>query len=215
MAKTTNQLVEQIHQIHQLLHQAEELKKLLRHAWLSNNRQESVAEHTWRMALMAILISPHLKQKVDLGKTLQMVLIHDFGEILAGDFHAFKKVPQDKHQLELKSLKKLLKKIDKKTSDKIINLWLEFEDCQTPEAKFAQALDKIEVLIQHNEADTQTWVEKEFEFNYYYGYDKVTHEKALHILRDLVLEETIHKINLEPIVSSSISKSSSSKPSQS
>jgi len=146
----------------------EELKKLLRHSWLSDNRQESVAEHTWRMALMAIVIHPHLDFSADLNHTLKLIIIHDLAEILAGDYHAFKNVPQNKHQLEKKSLQKLLHNLPIATQNEIVSLWEEFEDNLTPEAKFAQSLDKLEVLIQHNQADISTWDEKEYDFNYYF-----------------------------------------------
>jgi putative hydrolase of HD superfamily len=184
-------------QIHEFLHQIEGLKNLLRHSWLSSGRQESVAEHTWRMAMMALLLHEQIEEKVDLGKVIQMILVHDLAEILAGDFHAFKEVPKNKHQLEQKALQQLVKGLQEKTQKQIISLWQEFEERKTAEGKFANALDKLEVLIQHNEADITTWEEKEYEFNYYYGYDKVAHSEVLTIFRDLILEETIEKIETE------------------
>lgn len=67
-------------EILQLLHEVEQLKKELRHSWLSDGRQESVAEHTWRMSLMAILLQPHLIQSVDMLKVMKMITIHDINE---------------------------------------------------------------------------------------------------------------------------------------
>jgi putative hydrolase of HD superfamily len=61
----------------EFMHVAENLKKLIRHSWLSDGRQESVAEHTWRMSIMFLLVEPHLGIKVDSLRTLEMIIIHD------------------------------------------------------------------------------------------------------------------------------------------
>lgn len=79
----------------EFLHIAENLKKLIRHSWLSDGRQESVAEHTWRMSLMFLLVEPHLGIKVDTQKTLEMIIIHDIIEALVGDIPAFEQFDAD------------------------------------------------------------------------------------------------------------------------
>ena len=195
MSKKT--VVSQLAGIHDFLHEIEGLKKLLRHSWLSDGRQESVAEHTWRMAIMAIVLYRDLDFKVEIGKVLKMALVHDLAEVYAGDFHAFKDVPLDKHAKELLSLQTLTKKLPEAVAVELVELWEEFERRETMEAKFAVALDKLEVLIQHNEAEISTWDEKEYDFNYYYAFDKVDFSEILTIFRDLVLEETIKKIDKE------------------
>ena len=192
--KTTAQ---DLHNIHQFLHVSEGLKKLLRHSWLSGGRQESVAEHTWRMSLMAITLHSKIESKVDLGHVLEMITVHDLAEIVATDLHAFKDVPKNKHELEEKGLKEVVKDLDEPTQSKIIALWQEFEDRKTDEAKFAVALDKLEVLIQHNEAGSNTWDEVEYPFNFIYGYDKVDHSDVLTIFRDLILMETVELVENE------------------
>jgi len=188
-----------LNSIHLFLHEIEAIKRLLRHSWLSDGRQESVAEHTWRMCLMAMVLNNELEHKVDLGKVVQMITVHDLAEARAGDYHAFEKVPSNKHQSEQKSLKEMVKNLNSNTQGLITKLWKEFEEQITPEAKFAQALDKLEVLIQHNEAGTKTWEPREYDFNYFYGYDKVNYSKVLTLLRDLVLEETIDEIEKEEV----------------
>lgn len=77
-------------------------------------------------------------------------------------------------------------------------LWQEFEDHQTPEARFAVALDKLEVLIQHNEADKSTYLEGEGEYNLTYADDKVAYNQTLKQLRDLIRIETQQILNSEP-----------------
>ncbi|QDA35881.1 HD domain-containing protein (plasmid) [Paracoccus liaowanqingii] len=68
---------------------AENLKTEMRHSWLSNGRQESVAEHTWMMSVAAVLIAPHLQHPVDLGQTLKLIALHDIAEAITGDIPYF------------------------------------------------------------------------------------------------------------------------------
>lgn len=193
----TKTIVTDLNNIHQFLHTSEGLKKLLRHSWLSDGRQESVAEHTWRMSLMAIALHSKIESKVDLGHVLEMIIVHDLAEIIATDFHAFEDVPSNKHELEEKGLREVVKALDAPTQTRIISLWQEFEDRVTDEAKFANALDKLEVLIQHNEGGSESWEEREYPFNYVYGYDKVAHSNVLTLFRDLIFQETAELINKE------------------
>lgn len=186
-----------LHHVLNLIHQAEGLKTLLRHSWLSTGRQESVAEHTWRMSLMAVLLHKHLKDDIDLGHTLKLIAVHDLPEIKAGDHHAFKEKPTNKPEKEQKALKDLTQLLDSHLKDQIINLWQEFEAGETPEAKFAQALDKLEVLIQHNQADIKTWDEREYDFNFTYGDKETAHDPTLKKLRQLIKQNCQTKIKQE------------------
>jgi putative hydrolase of HD superfamily len=182
---------EDIKAILTFLHQAEKLKTLLRHSWLSSGRRESVAEHSWRLALMAIIINPYLDKPVDLLKVLKMVLIHDLGEINYQDNWAFNKVPLDKEEQERKSLTKLLKPLPPGLSSEIIDLWEEFEAAKTPEALFAKFLDKTEVLLQHDEADLKFLNKKEIPFNLHHGKQFGEHDKFLKAFREAINKETV------------------------
>lgn len=193
-----NNQVKILANIHTFIHQSEGLKRLLRHSWLSDGRKESVAEHTWRMALMALVLYRELEVEIDIAKVIKMILIHDLAEIVVGDYWALGDIPKDKHEQELKGLQELTGDLPLETRKEFIDLWEEFEEGKTNEAKFGIALDKLEVLIQHNEAGVETWNEKEFAWNYTYAYDKVQWSKVLTMFRDLVLEETVEKINREP-----------------
>lgn len=178
------------------LHESEGLKRELRHSWLSDGRRESVAEHTWRMALMAILLHKEVDPNIDIGHILKMIIVHDLGEVYAGDYQVYgKNVPENKHELEKTALSKLLQTLPTYSQEEIMNLWNEFEHRETPEAKFAVALDKLEVLIQHNEADLSTYLEGEGEYNLTYADDKVSHNEVLKMFRELVKIETKNKIN--------------------
>lgn len=177
------------------LHEAEGLKRELRHSWLSDGRRESVAEHTWRMALMAISLHKEVDQKIDIGHVLKMIVVHDLGEVYAGDYQVYGGVvPENKHELEEASLNKLLSTLPSYSKQEIMDLWNEFENRETKEAKFAVALDKLEVLIQHNEANVSTYLEGEGEYNLTYADDKVSYNETLNEFRELIREETKKKI---------------------
>ena len=138
---------------------AERLKIELRHSWLSSGRQESVAEHSFQMALMALLVHPHLAQPVDLCKTLRMILIHDLVEAEAGDVPFFDDSGRraEKPERERAAMENIRAAVSPPLGQEIYELWYEFEDKTTAEAKLATALDNLEVQIQHNLAPLETW----------------------------------------------------------
>jgi putative hydrolase of HD superfamily len=147
---------------------AERLKCELRHSWLSNGRQESVAEHCWQMALMAMLMHRHLERPVDLGKTLKMILTHDLVEALAGDVPVFERSERKATKVvrERAAIEVIRGMLDAPTGQELHDLWYAFEDRRTPEAKLAGALDHLEVQIQHNLADIGTWTAIEYDLVY-------------------------------------------------
>ncbi|WP_141557016.1 HD domain-containing protein [Bacillus pseudomycoides] len=151
------------HNILKVIALAEKLKYEMRHSWLSNGRQESVAEHTWRMSLMAVLVQPYLDKEVNMEKLLKMVIIHDLVEAEARDIPAFDTMNSEQLQLqkqenEQKAILNIKHTLEGPLGDELYNLWIEFEAKETYEAKVANALDKLEVKIQHNEADIDTWI---------------------------------------------------------
>ncbi len=144
------------------------LKDELRHSWTSTGRQESVAEHTWQMAIMALLLHSHLDKnnEVDLMKVLKMVLIHDLPEAIVGDLPCFQTdvSKQQKYENEYAAVNQLRSMLENNEfGNEIHNLWMEFEEGETPESKFAKALDNLEVQIQHNMAPLDTWEPVEYE----------------------------------------------------
>jgi putative hydrolase of HD superfamily len=147
---------------------AERLKFELRHSWLSNGRRESVAEHCWQMALMAILVYRSLEHPIDLEKALKMIIIHDLVEAEAGDVPFFETGHRQeaKSALECKAIENIRRMLDDETGDELYSLWHEFEAGETIEAKFVKALDNLEVQIQHNFADLNTWEEIEYDLVY-------------------------------------------------
>lgn len=152
-----------ITKILEMLHIAEKLKMELRHSWLANGRQESSAEHSWRLALMVILLAPETKLQMDLYKALKMAVIHDLVEAEAYDIPAFEHDrAEEKKKAESAAAQKYKSLLTSEAGDEIYDLWTEYEEQKTVEAKFIKALDKLEVRIQHNEADIETWNELEY-----------------------------------------------------
>lgn len=156
--------MESIERIMSLLKLAEGIKRELRHSWLSDGRRESVAEHSWQMALMAMLMHRHLEHPVDLSKTLQMIIVHDLVEAEAGDVPFFEtgERKQTKAAREAAAMENIRRMIGGETGDELAALWQEFEARETAEAKFAGALDNLEVQLQHNFADLSIWEEVEY-----------------------------------------------------
>jgi putative hydrolases of HD superfamily len=147
---------------------SEGLKRELRHSWLSDGRRESVAEHSWQMALMAILVHPHLEEPVDLGRTLEMIVVHDLVEALVGDVPYFdtSERKRQKQAREAAAIEEIRERLGPPTGERIRALFLEFEARATVEARFAGALDNLEVQIQHNLADFSTWTPAEYALIY-------------------------------------------------
>lgn len=176
----------------------EKLKFEMRHSWLSNGRQESVAEHTWMVSLMALLIEPYLTQKVDSSRLLKMIIIHDLVEAEAGDIPAFDTMDNDdlkklKSEKEIKAIENIRDTLGNGLGEEVYNLWFEFENKDTYEAKVANAMDKLEAQIQHNEADISTWIEIEHKMSFLM--DKhVQFDSTLKIFKDLIEQQAEKKL---------------------
>jgi putative hydrolase of HD superfamily len=175
---------------------AERLKFELRHSWLSNGRQESVAEHSWQMALMAILAYRSLEHPIDLEKTLKMIIIHDLVEAEAGDVPFFETGlrKEAKSALEREAIENIRRMLDDETGDEFYNLWHEFEEGETIDAKFVKSLDNLEVQIQHNFADLNTWEEIEYDLVYTKMDNHCQHDALLRSLCNAVKREAEAKM---------------------
>ena len=182
----------------ELIKLGEKLKSEMRHSWLSNGRQESVAEHTWRVSLMAMLMEPYLTEKVDSAKLLKMIIIHDLVEAEAGDIPAFDTMndPAAKEQKALserKSIERIKNLLGNDLGEELYHLWIEFEEKETYEDKVANALDKLEAQIQHNEADITTWLEVEHKMSFMMG-KHVEFDAALLMFKDIIEGEADLKL---------------------
>lgn len=143
---------------------SERLKRELRHSWLADGRQESVAEHTWQMALLAILVHRRLEQPTDLPRTLKMVIVHDLVEAIAGDVPFFEAGARQavKAAREAAAIEEIRTRLGGEEGDELHELWHAFERGDSQEARVARALDHLEVQVQHNLADLATWEPVEY-----------------------------------------------------
>ena len=175
-----------------ILHVAERLKDTPRHCTTSKGRTESVAEHSWRISLMAFLLKNEFPE-ADIDKVICMCLIHDLGECFTGDIPTFIKTDSDR-DIEDSLLNNWLKSLPDEVSKEMIDLYSEMEAQKTVEAKIFKALDKLEALIQHNESPIDTWSENEYELNKTYAFNTVEFSSWLTELRKAILEDTLDKI---------------------
>lgn len=174
------------------LHTAEKLKDTTRHCYTSGGRHESVAEHSWRAALMAYWISDEFPE-ADMNKVIKMLLIHDLGECFTGDIPTFLKTTEDEKKEE-ELLYRWVKTLPEPFCEEMLSLYKEMEERQTIEAKIYKAMDSLEAVISHNESDIKTWAPNEYELNQVYGNDKVTFSEYLLKLRECIRRETLEKI---------------------
>ena len=171
---------------------AERLKDTTRHCYTSGGRHESVAEHSWRLALMAYWGSDEFPE-LDMNKVIKMCLIHDLGEAFTGDIPTFEKTAQDE-QKETQLLFLWARSLPEPFGSEMCELYQEMDARKTPEAKLYKALDNLEAVIQHNESDIKTWLPNEYELNLTYANDKVSFSAYLIRLRELIRQDTQEKI---------------------
>jgi|GEM_PF-138597 len=188
--------MEAIRQILSTLKLAEALKRELRHSWLSDGRQESVAEHTYQMALMALFIAPYLESKVNLEHTFKLILVHDLVEAVTGDIPFFEASDRkaQKATLESEAIAKIRDLLPTEIGPDVHSLWNEFETGRSLEAKFARALDNLEVQLQHNLASLETWKPIEHELVYTKMDKHCSHDSFLRAFCDAVKGEAELKL---------------------
>ncbi|EPF70582.1 HD domain-containing protein [Acinetobacter gyllenbergii] len=175
------------------LKEAENLKNIMRSSHTSNGRNESTAEHTWRLALLALVFEDELTY-LDFSRVLKMCLVHDLGETIHGDIPAIEKQNHpDKNAQERNDLLFLTQSLDDPLRSSLLGLWEEYEAGQTQEAIAVKALDKLETILQHNQGINPD--DFDYEFNLTYG-EKYTNKHPLFkSIRALLDTETMQKIN--------------------
>lgn len=179
----------------EILSKAAELKIATRHCYTSENRRESVADHSWRMALMAMLLSGEAEfQKVDMDRVIRMSLIHDLGEAFTGDIPTFEKTQEDAEKEET-LLQEWIGSFPSPQKEEWVSLLREMEEMNTLEAKTYKALDKLEAVISHNESDIATWLPLEYELQFTYGKENVEFSEYLKELSKCIDKWTKEKIS--------------------
>jgi putative hydrolase of HD superfamily len=179
---------EEIEGVLTFLRAAERLKTVMRSGWTSDGQQESVAEHTWRLCLMAMLLYGHTPG-IDLARLLKMCLIHDLGEAIGGDVPApAQKAGASKADQERSDLVQLIAPLPPALRQEIVDLWDEYEAAGSPEAKIAKGLDKLETILQHNQGKNPA--NFDYAFNLEYGLRYTAADPIMSALRQRLDEET-------------------------
>ncbi len=176
-------------------------KNILRQTHLSNHgRRENDAEHAWHMAIMTYLLKEYANEEIDLAKTMMMCLIHDIVEIDAGDTYAYDaenlKTQKAREDLAKQRIYSLLPEDQK---EELIALFDEFEANQTPEARFAKAMDNFQPLLLNNSNDGGDWKEHQVTSTQVYRRQSKTElgSKQIYQVTDEIIQEHIKKGNLK------------------
>ena len=175
-----------------VLHTAERLKDETRHCYTSGGRHESVAEHSWRLALTALFLRDEFPA-LNIDRVIRMCLIHDLGECFTGDIPSFLKSGGDEER-ERSALETWVASLPAPYSVELKTLYAEMDALETDEARLYKALDKLEAVIQHNESDIATWLPREYELNLTYADENVAFSDYLKRLREEIRRETRDKI---------------------
>ena len=171
------------------LRAAEALKTATRSGWTSAGQQESVAEHTWRLCLMALVFHGAFPD-VDFARLIRICIVHDLGEAVSGDVPAPEQVRRggSKAADERRDLVHITASLPPAMRDEIVGLWDEYEAAQSPEAKLAKALDKLETILQHTQGRNPS--DFDYRFNLTYGRQHTADHPVLVAVRALLDEET-------------------------
>ena len=170
------------------LREAERLKNVLRSAYTTTGQQESTAEHSWRLCLMAMVFEGEFTG-LDFGKVLKMCVLHDLGEALHGDIPA---VQQDqnlhKSAQERADLQTLMQTLPPRIADDFMSLWEDYENAGSPEARIVKGLDKLETILQHNQGINPPGFD--YAFNLGYGQKHMAAHPLLMQIRALLDADT-------------------------
>ena len=170
---------------------AERLKTVTRSGWTSTGQAESVAEHTWRLCLMAMVLYSRAAD-LDLAKLLKMCLIHDLGEAIGGDIPApAQRAGADKADRERADLLQLIEPLPPAVRGEIAQLWDEYEAAASPEARVAKGLDKLETILQHTQGANPA--DFDYAFNLHYGRRYTAADPLLAALRARLDAETARR----------------------
>ncbi|MEL7834662.1 HD domain-containing protein [Fodinibius sp. Rm-B-1B1-1] len=175
------------------LRDSERLKNTYRSSHTSTGRTESVAEHTWRLCLMALILNKHFPE-VDMSRVIKICIVHDLGEAINGDIPA---PSQDdsipKAVNERNDLLQLAASLPGDIKSELVELWDEYENASSKEAKTAKALDKLETIIQHNQGKNPE--DFDYAFNLEYGKEYTADHPVIASIREILDEETSKHAN--------------------
>lgn len=153
--------MERLQQQMKFILEVDKVKQIIRQTYLADgSRKENDAEHSWHLALMAVLLKEYANEEVDLAKVIPMVLLHDLVEIDAGDTYAYDQAGlATQRARETKAADRIFGMLPEDQGIKFRNLWEEFEAYETAEAKFAHVLDNCQPLLLNDASGGKNWKE--------------------------------------------------------
>ena len=176
---------------------AEKLKCNTRHSWTSSGRHESVAEHVYRLLVFAWLVRDEFPE-LDMNRVMELALFHDMGEAVTGDIPAFEKTGEDE-KTEEEAQEEIARLLPRPRQEEMRDIFREVCEKKTPEARLVNAMDKLEALIQHNEADLSTWLPLEYELQLTYGEKETRDIPWMAALRERVNQDLVKKMRTEKL----------------
>jgi len=179
----------------------DKLKGIVRQNYLADgSRKEDDAEHSWHLALMCAILAEYANEKIDVLKTMKMLLIHDLVEIDAGDTYAYDTTgaSESKRERELAAAERIFKLLPEDQAKEYRALWDEFEENASPEAKFAATLDRLQPFLLNSASDGKSWKEHDVSFSQVLRRNEVTPDgsKILWDFQYEMMKEEVRKGNL-------------------
>ncbi|MBQ8040861.1 MAG: HD domain-containing protein [Lachnospiraceae bacterium] len=179
----------------------DKVKNILRQTHLSGHgRRENDAEHSWHMAIMAYLLKEYANEEVDIAKVMLMCLIHDIVEIDAGDTYAYDEENlKTQKEREDAAKERIFSILPKEQKEELVALFDEFEAYETPESKFAHAMDNLQPLMLNNSNGGSDWKEHQVSTEQVYkrqSKTKLGSEKLFEVT-DQMIQENIRKGSLK------------------
>lgn len=148
---------------------------------IDKSRRENDAEHSWHIAAMAMLFEEYAKEPVNVSRAVEMCVVHDLIEIYAGDTFAYDvKANEDKADREKEAADKLFSQLPQEQGKMIRNLWEEFDAMETPDAKYAACMDRLQPFMHNSLTEGFTWIES--------GTNKASVEKRMAVIKDFMPE---------------------------
>lgn len=161
MNKTGLQKKDELESCFEFILELEKLKAVHRRTKpIGLDRYENSAEHSWQVSLLALVLAKFANEKIDIERVIKMLLVHEFGEIDADDTFFFDSAGRaDAKEKEAEGVKRVLALLPEETANEFWELWNEFENSDTPEAKYARGIDRVMPMLQNIYNNRQSWDE--------------------------------------------------------
>ncbi len=180
--------IKDLSDILEFLRASEPLKSTLRSGFTASGRPESTAEHTWRLCLMALLLEDEYPD-LDILKLMKICIVHDLGEAINGDIPAVDQTTDtNKNVEERRDLEQLSASLPDALKNKVMDLWDDYDQGNSEEARLAKALDKLETLLQHTQGDNPDHFD--YGFNLTYGKKQTDYDDLTRGIRTLIDRDT-------------------------